>query len=249
MSVFANAMIGISQSVSSNVVDRAVEAWAQLTDGQQAATGVYFQQSAALRDLVSDFDGSAIAAQNLNSALSANQQMAYQLATAILQTSDQIQGLTDDSAKFIRQSVLSQSELREAREAESQSILSQLQQGAFSDPNELRGAFEEFRQLNTQIFQSLDNATADTANVYATRIEEANTLFQDQLSASLGSVRQDQEAINAEIRNTVLDGAQQLNDAAGRFSASAATFGAWVQTLVEQGISVRVDGGGGEITV
>lgn len=237
---FALSVVSLSEAVQRNPVDEAVRAYEDLNSGQNTATAQFFRQAEALQGLIDDYDGSAQAAQNLSIALNTNQQAAFQLTTMILDASAQMNTLTSDSAKFIRQSVLGEEELREARENEAQAILDSL--GTLLDPQEIRTALSEYERLNTQIFRSLDDATSETAEVYAARIESANAIGQAQLEQARRNVREEAESANFQIGQLLEDGAQSLNDAAARMAASTEQFGQWVQALITQGIRVTAPG-------
>jgi len=239
---FASSVVSLSDAIKRNPVDEAVKAFEELNNGQQTATAQYFRQAESLQALIDNYDGSAQSAQNLSLALNANQQAAYQLTMMILDASSQMNVLTANSAKYIRQSVLNEEELREARESEAQDIFDSL--STLVDPQEIRSALADYERLNTQIFQSLDNANAETAETFASRIEAANAIGQAQLEQARQSIREEAESFNFQISQLLQDGVQRLNDAAVQFNTSTQQFGAYVQVLTSQGIQVTVPAGG-----
>lgn len=237
ISAFAGAVLSLSEAAKVNAVDSAVSAWETLTDNQRTATSVYFEQSQALQGMIANFDGSAQSAQVLNSALLASKESAFALASAVLQTSSQIDSLSQNSAKFIRQSVLSEAELKAARQEESRTLLSSLR--TLSDPEAIRATFAEFERLNTLIFQSLSpERQVDVAEQFARGIEQANTIAQRRLDESLAAVRDQEQATNDEINQLLTTGAQQMNDAAGRFAATTERFGEYVERLIQSGARI-----------
>ena len=230
---FAQAVVGLAKASKVNAAEAAREAWQgakAVTAAARTATAAYVKQSDSLRDLVGKYDGSTSAAQTLGRALAANKDMAFKLATAILQASDQVNALSASSAKQIRQSVLGEEALRQARIQERDALIAGLD--SMIDPARIRAAFAQIEQLNTQIFRSLTSEERlKQFESFATTIEAANRVAQERLREALADIEERETTTNAQITAILNDSAARQQEAAEAMQRAAAGFGAWVSRL------------------
>ena len=239
---FVQAVVGLAKASKVNAAEVAREAWQgakAVTAAARTATAAYVKQSDSLRDLVGKYDGSTSAAQTLGRALAANKDMAFKLATAILQASDQVNALSANSAKQIRQSVLGEEALRQARIQERDALIAGLD--SMIDPARIRAAFAQIEQLNTQIFRSLTSEERlKQFESFATTIEAANRVAQERLREALADIEERETTTNAQITAILNDSAARQQEAAEAMQRAAAGFGAWVSRLPGS-INVNVD--------
>lgn len=230
---FSRAVVGLAKVSKVNAAEAAREAWQgarAVTAAARTATAAYVKQSDSLRDLVGKYDGSTSAAQTLGRALAANKDMAFKLATAILQASDQVNALSANSAKQIRQSVLGEEALRQARIQERDALIAGLD--SMIDPARIRAAFAQIEQLNTQIFRSLTSEERlKQFESFATTIEAANRVAQERLREALADIEERETTTNAQITAILNDSAARQQEAAEAMQRAAAGFGAWVSRL------------------
>lgn len=239
---FAQAVVGLAKVSKVNAAEAAREAWQgakAVTAAARTATAAYVKQADSLRDLVGKYDGSTSAAQTLGRALAASKDMAFKLATAILQASDQVNALSASSAKQIRQSVLGEEALRQARIQERDALIAGLD--SMIDPARIRAAFAQIEQFNTQIFQSLTSEERlKQFESFATTIEAANRVAQERLREALADIEERETTTNAQITAILNDSAARQQAAAEEMQRAAAEFAAWV-TRLPGSINVNVN--------
>jgi len=216
---YALALDGLSVALDVNPVDSARESY--------AAAGVtlsesYINQVAKIGDLVASYDGSLAATQDMSSALGVSQEMAYALATQLMQASDAIEALTTSSAEQIRQSIMSESELREARTRERDALIAELE--TLSDPDAIKGTVAEIERLNKQVFDSLGpEAQRAQAESFAGLIESVNIAAQSQLETAIAEIESTQAGINATIGDALDNAAANMQSAANTMLQAAQT--------------------------
>jgi len=146
----AGALTTLSVAMNTDAVDAARQSYeaTSMTLGER-----YAAQTASLRTLIADYDGSVASTQNLSGELSKNVQLTYQMATALMEASDAITSITGASADNIRQSIMSEEELRKARKSEINALVEELQ--TLADPEQIKSTVAEIATLNQQVFDSL----------------------------------------------------------------------------------------------
>jgi len=189
------------------------------------ATGVtltqsYSDQMESLRTLIGDYDGSLVATQQLSQGLQHGQEMAYALASQLLAAAASLDDLTESSAKSIRQSIMSEEELRTARQGEINALAAELE--VLSDPSEIKGTVSEIERLNRQVFDSLGpEAQKAQAEAFAGFIEQVNEKAQERLEIALSDLEKSQEEINATIGDALGGAADTMSGAASTMLAAA----------------------------
>ncbi|MFT5766734.1 MAG: tape measure domain-containing protein [Halioglobus sp.] len=234
--LFSKSIISMSEAVKFNAVDEAVR---QFTAAQEAASttlfSAYNSNISVFKGMVDNFDGSAISASNLNTALSMNQDAAFQLALGIQSLTESISVTFGETAKYFRDSLLTEGELQQARLDERRAIVETID--TLTDPAEIEAAAARYEELQRSIFAGFDPETqVARANTIAANTEFAGEKFNEQLALSLESTRQSQEDTNAMVSDL-------LKDAAVSLQKPVDDFGGWVQYLVNNGITINVNQG------
>lgn len=214
---YSQAMIGISTAVGSNVVRDVREAWAEMSGN--TVVDAYQAQTDAMSNLIDNFDGSFSSAQQLNAALAQNQAAAAQLAGQILQLAQNLGNMFGQSAQQIRESVMTEEELFEARKNERDALRRAI--NTMTDPAEIERAAQEINRLNNLLFQSFDNPGNALAEQYATYAERTNEQVQQRLDTILNGIEQTQEAQNNRIQEMMESAAVAQQNAANTFASAA----------------------------
>ena len=239
--LFSAAVISLKDSAGLNTVTQAIE---DFTAIQPSLISAYTDQTTTLQTLITNFDGSAFAADELAQALAINKIAAYEFSLAIQAIGAEIGLLASDQAAYIRESVMTADALRIARTAERDSLSEALD--SLTDPEEVAANSKRILELNRQIFDSLsEDMQLTQAESFATFAENTNDVAQRVLEASLEGLKTTQEDINTRINAMLQDTAKQQQQAADTQQDAAADFGRWVNTLVRNGISVDVNLTGG----
>ena len=209
---------------------------------RQAGTEAYADQTAHLRTLITNFDGSANAAGELANTLTANKTAAYEFATAIQQIGAQLDQLSTDQAKSIRESVMTEEELRAARTKERDFISAMLP--GVTDPTVIAEATQRILELNRQLFDTLpEELRAERAEAFASYAENTGMVAQNLLDATLSTLQTTQESINQQVNQMLSDTAARQQQAANTMVGAANSFAQTVASLQAQGITVTVSRG------
>jgi len=146
--------------------------------------------------------------------------MAFALAQQLLEASGQIESLTLSSAESIRQSILSEGQLREARKNELNALAAELE--VLSDPTAIKSTVSQIEQLNRQVFESLGPEKQKAqAESFAGFIEQVNEKAQDRLSRSITELEATQGSINASIGSALDNAARSMQSAADAMMSAA----------------------------
>lgn len=232
---FSGAMVSVSNAIGGNVVTEIRAAWEDMAGG--TAIDAYYSQIDAISELVSNFDRSAESAVTLNAALAQNQEAAALLAVQVLQVAEQLDGMFGNSAKQIRESVMSEAELFKVRKAERNSLRASL--GTITDPQQLAQAAAEINRLNLELFNSLGDPSAQQAENFALYAEQTNELAQDRLDTILAGIEEAQTLQNDRIQAMMESAASQQQTAADTFLAAAGRFDAAVAAFLAGGGEVN----------
>ncbi|MEM1189945.1 MAG: tape measure protein [Pseudomonadota bacterium] len=233
----------LSGALSIDGVSAAVDAFERLNDESATMTGAFDNASQAMRDVIQGYDGSAESVMQLSQALSVTEQMAFQLAGAIIDAQRQIDSLTGDSAQRIRDSVLTDEE-RFAVTIERRDTLAEELEN-LADPAKILEAVREIERLNEEAFRLLGDATPQQADQFAGFIEQINDAAQSQLDNALLSLESRQEQINEELGRVLTAGAGDMANAAATQANAAARFASAVATFAA--VAADFGRGGGEI--
>jgi len=205
--VMAQAVTKLDDQIKQNPVRAAIEEFA----AAQAAASLslwdsYQSQLSAVQTLAINFDGSAASAVEMSNALQVSQGMAYQMTIALMDVSDQIGVMFANSAEQIRESVLTEDQRIAKWKAERDLLQSGLE--SISDPEALLEAAGDINRLNMQIFQSLENATAETAETFASFAEETDRIAQERIDEILSDLESSQST-QMDLVGDVLRGAAE----------------------------------------
>lgn len=225
---FAGAITGLERQIKENPVELAL---ADFMSAQEQASGgligTYRRQIESISNLASEFDGSLSATQKLNGALSQNQKLAYELAAAVLQVSNNIQQMTERTAAQFREAAMSEDERMATWRARRNELTRSLTD--LSDPEKIQSTTAEINRLSQAMFDALSpEAQVNRAEAFATYTERINEIAQNRLDKSLESIQASQESQNERLNdmlqkaaNTQLESAQRFDDAVSRFEAAA----------------------------
>lgn len=230
---FSAAMVSISEMSKTNPVDQAIQDFAEAQESAgRTLLDNYNQQITSLKTLITNFDGSAVAAMELNTALASNKQFTYEMALAIKGLSEQISTMLGNSAQQIRESVMTDSERVASWRQQRNELRESL--GHLVDPQEIQETAAQINTLTNQIFGALsDEQQRVRADSFAEYLERVDEVSQRQLEKSLNSIAKSQRELNSEI-------AALLRTQSEAMSAAVGDFGSYVNYLTTRGITVNV---------
>jgi TP901 family phage tail tape measure protein len=224
---YAAALMSLSSMAGANSVTAVIDAF---NTKQLDAVGLYRQQTSELNRLIDNYNGSYGATLQLNEALGAQKMMAAELAGVILSAQASIDGLIGSSIQSIRESIMTQDELRASREAERLSLRQQLSD--LSDPREIERTVREVERLNRLIFESYSpEDQVRLAGEFIRVLEDTQRLADRQLEATLQSMTEDQNSINERIMQGLDSSAAAMQQASQSFAENVALFGQFVSQI------------------
>jgi len=215
---FSEAMISIDRLISRNPIDKLRAS----LDGPSSLMDAYRDQISLIETLRRNFDGSALAAQEMNQALSSNQNAAVQLASALMGVSEQAQQMFGNTARSIRESVMSQQELRQARAGEFQQGLAGI--GQASDASELSSLGSRLNELINLQFNSIQDPTEKQADFYASQAERVEQMLTQRSETLIDGIARQQERQNNELMRMQTRVASDQQAAANTLRAAAIEF-------------------------
>ena len=215
---FSEAMISIDRLISRNPIDKLRAS----LDGPSSLMDAYRDQISLIETLRRNFDGSALAAQEMNQALSSNQNAAVQLASALMGVSEQAQQMFGNTARSIRESVMSQQELRQARAGEFQQGLAGI--GQASDASELSRLGSRLNELINLQFNSIQDPTEKQADFYASQAERVEQMLTQRSETLIDGIARQQERQNNELMRMQTRVASDQQAAANTLRAAAIEF-------------------------
>lgn len=206
----------------------------------KSLTVSYNELLATYRDVLAEFDGSIESLEFLALATGVVVTAQLELVAALKKVDQEISTLFQDSAQFIRESILSDEELFSLRKTQIDALIEQASLTA--DPIELASLAEEINRLGLDAFNLLDE---DQRKLLSAEFIEffggLEDFFGDQIQMGLDAIASDNQAINDEVTNAMLEAAAIQNDAAIIFSDA-------VNNFVEGGgLGGSLGGGGGNI--
>jgi hypothetical protein len=227
---FADSIRQFSGMLEANPVDVAL---ADFMAGQENAAGgmmaVYQRQMDSIRELAGEFDGSLEATQALSGALAQNQQLAYQLAAAVMQVSSNIESMTERTAAQFREAGMTEQERLATWRATRDQLTRSLTE--MTDPEQIQSVTAEINRLSQAMFNALGpEQQMARAEAFATYTEKVNAIAQNRLDKTLDRLQATQEAQNERLNDmlmqaarTQLEAAQRMEGAAARIEAAAVT--------------------------
>ena len=242
---FSAAVISLSEQASINSVTQAIE---DFTAQQPTVMQAYLDQTVAVWDMVRGFDGSASAAEELNVALITNKAAAYEFALAIQSIGESINRVAEEQALAIRESVLTEEELRAKRRNERNELRALLP--TLTDPQEIEETANRILELNKLIFDSLSEAQQQArAEDFAVYAENTSFITDKVLDRALRVLEATQEDLNTAVSTMLQNAASAQQNAANTQVHAANQFAAWVARLTSQGITVTVNQATPEVNV
>jgi uncharacterized protein YfkK (UPF0435 family) len=193
---FTQAILMLSENSGINSVTEAINDF----DGAQRTMLVtYREQTRSLEMLVDNFDGSAEAATELSDKLIYNKQAAYDFAMAIQAIGLQIGEAAASQAQYIRESVMTEEDLRTARLRERDALRESL--SSLTDPQKIEEASNKILMLNKQVFDSLaEDEQQRRSEEFANIAENTADVAQNVLNVSLDTLEASAERMNERIR-------------------------------------------------
>lgn len=230
---FSTAVVSLNEMSRTNPVSQAVDdfAMAQEEAGRTLVT-TYHRQIDAIKTLILNFDGSAVAATELATAMAQNKQFAYEMTLAIKGISEQISTMLGNSAQQIRESIMTDEERVASWRAQRNELRSAL--GTLVDPQEIQETATQINALTNQIFGTLnEDQQRRQGERFADYLERVDEVSQRQIDRSLKAISRAQEDLNGEI-------SAMLRNQAEAMTAAVGDFGQFVQFLTSRGITVNV---------
>lgn len=231
---FVASLRKIEELSSINVVSDAIAAF---NSEAVPMVRVVNQNEVALRQSIQAYDGSAEAAADLAGKLSRYKADAFQFALAIQEIGASIKKTAEEQARGIRESVLSQEQLRNNRLRERDNILSRLSE--VEDPEKLAERANRVLELNALIYNSLEEGarTIETANEFAGVAERVDEIVEGSLGRKLSDLQGSEDSLNAIITDKMggmVERQEQATESFAQavvvFAGAANSFAAFAQT-------------------
>lgn len=225
------ALASIESNLNFDAVNQAVIDFAEAQNtASLTLTDNYNSHADALLGLINNYDGSLESTTNLALGLDESKKAAYALTYQLLEASSAIGDLTESSAESIRQSIMSEDELRAARKAELNSLVEELE--VLSDPTAIKGTVAEIEKLNMQVFKSLGPEQQKAqAEAFAGFIEQVNEKAQDRLAQALTDLENSQMEINATLGDVLDSASGTISTASDVISTSSDTMSVASDTI------------------
>jgi hypothetical protein len=211
---------------------------------QITATDMYRQQADALRDLMSEYDGSLEATLELSAAYQQTQVQAYELSLALLAAGQSVDQLLGGLAEQIRQDLMGEQELYEYRQQQVHELAALME--TLTDPAQIQAAAQQIEQVSAQMWQSLNEAQQQAMGPgFLAALDAYNASAQAQIEGALTALDTDASALSTSLdaaleraaaaivagaeqsqaaASDIASAAQQLNAAANTMAAAASGF-------------------------
>lgn len=207
---YAVAIASIEQMAGVNTVTKAIEDFARV---QPSAAEAYRTHTEGLLEQIRAYDGTAEASTSLAQTLTENKAAAYEYAVAIQGIGKSLADAAAGQAMGIRESVMSEEELRSKRLNERDTLRASLE--TMTDPAEVERTQRRILQLNDQVFYSLDEKRRGAeAESYASFAEDTNDIAQGILKAATDDLVNVSDSINAQLEAMLTTAAQGQQKAA-----------------------------------
>lgn len=256
--LFSESIIALSNMLEGNPIDEALADWdAAMQAANRTIMDSFKDQVGATADLVLAYDGSATSAADLAISMATTRDMAYQLAISIKQVGQALDAMLTSSAQQIRETMMTEQELFDYRLATRDRLIEELRNA--DSPDEIYRLADEINNLNNALFASLSEDERNRLTTsgelslggpqevitvgeeYARVADEVLMIANDRLKASEESLRDMWDGISTGLDELLQRAAQTNQAAADEMAASVANFGGWVQALISQGITVKVE--------
>jgi hypothetical protein len=235
VAAFSMGLVSISKQMKENPVEIAVR---DFTDAQEMAgktlTEVFKDQLSAIDELTSSFDGSIDSVTELNTLMSQNSQLAYDLATALQAVGVTISDTVGNQISFFEDAVRTPDERLRFQQSEFERLFAMLPD--LRDPVRIESVSSQLLGLNRSIFETGPGG-GQRANVgvyidAARAIEDAANAALAAAQASLGD---DIEVRNASVQSAITTAAQAFQQPANTMEQAAQTFANAVNNFVNSG--------------
>ena len=165
------------------------------------------------RELLASYEGGVPALIELAEATQVVTEVQVSLIAAYRQLGRELSELFQGSAQTVREALLNEEELYNLRRSQIDALVEQAQNT--TDPEKLRALAEEINRLGLDAFNLLDEGQqGELGQEFIDFFEGLDELFGDQIMAGIGSIQDDQAALNQEVADRLLEVAQAQLDAA-----------------------------------
>lgn len=226
---FAVAVTSLDTNAGINSVTQAIN---EFSTAAPTFLQKFETQAAALDGFITSVDGSVDSVERVAQAFELEKVAAYEFAVAIQQAGASLKSISDDQAASIRDSVLTQDQLRSRRKTERDDLLKRLQGGEFTDPARIEEVGRRIFELNDQVFRSLsEELRLQDFEKFAALAETTGDTIDDIFSAQVRDLEQRQDTRNDQIETVLQSLTERQEQAATTFQTAVTTFGNWVAAL------------------
>lgn len=235
------AMSNMAEAVQTNPVEQAMkDIVTAMDEGSSGMLGAYYKQIDGLNALIDNYDGSAGATVELNDALVASRQSAYELAVAIVGMSEAIGDMLGSQSKSFREDIMTPEELTAVKTARRTEIMTALETA--TDPQQVFDLVTEFTSINKDLWDGLTDAQkVSQIDTFTGMADKVDLVAQSILGTALTDLQGSQEDINDKLITDVLGAAATIQKASDDMGGHVNTFGDYVQQLVTRGIRIVVN--------
>ena len=218
----ANSLTAVNNLLVENpVAAAAAHSEALLQSAANSTFGFYQSVYDQADEVARAYDGTSGSAEQLALALKASQTAAFQAAVAFQQLRTVSADLFANSAKSIRQSVLSERELYNVRLRERNELRGTLQ--SLNDISTIEDTLQRINELNNQLFNSLEDPTAQQAEQFAKFAEDTGKVADQRLEGLINQLDSSQAAQMERIESVLDRYATQQGNAVEAFSQAVNT--------------------------
>jgi len=202
-------------------LDLLAEASTAIEESQVGILEAYNRSLDGYREVIAAYDGSLESLILLTDATAIMIQVQLELITLYEQTGAAISTLFQDSAQFIRESLLSDEELFNLRKTQIDELIALAEQT--TDPAELTRLANLINDLGLDAFNLLDeDQRAALGPEFIEFFEMLDELFGGRIDEGIENVLADQAALDEEVSNRLLEAAEALLEAARELAAANA---------------------------
>lgn len=203
-----------------------------LAAASRTATDIYREQTAEVHRLIEAYDGSVDATLAVAEAWALQQDMAYQLAGALMQTATAAEALLGGLANSIRESLMGEEELYNHRKAQVDGLVASL--STMTDPGEIFATVQEIERLTGQMWNSLSKEQQQAMGQgFLDFLEGVDALVTDVIDRALDGLDTDQASIAKGLDDAMSRAASDLAAAAETTREAASTMREAATTMRE----------------
>jgi len=206
------AVAGIENLFNLDLVEAAAKATA---DSQISLSDAYANSLEQYREVILAYDGSLASLQELTTATAIFTEIQIGLITVYQQLGAEISSMFQSSAQAVREALMSEEELYNFRQARIDELIEAA--STTTDPEELNRLAQEIDRLGLASFNSLDDEQMQALGPeFIEFFDNMDDFFGGRIDEGIGSIVQDQAALDIEVSSKIIATAADIQLAAAQ---------------------------------